>query len=311
MTPFQGKLRIRHLEIVLAISDFGSLSKAALQLHLTQSGLSRAISEIEEIVGGRLFERTGRGMACTPLGAAMCRHAQVLLGDLDKAEIDLGAVANGSLGSLTVGCFSLFCGWPMAQAVRQFRQLHPGVALSLHAGMHERLMEDLDSGRIDLLVSRRGPALNPEVYRCTDLMEDTVVLACDDGHPLARASAPTLADCVAYPWIAAPAKNRVRVELESRLREAGVPLPDFIGALSLEFAQEMIAGSEYVCMLPGSVARTLARRGQLRILPVSLSLKSPPLAAIWRRERSSTRQIRDFNAVLGSVIAAQCDSSGD
>lgn len=309
MTPFQGKLRIRHLEIVLAISDFGSLSKAALQLHLTQSGLSRAISEIEEIVGGRLFERTGRGMVCTPLGEAMCRHAQVLLGDLDKAELDLGAVASGSLGSLSVGCFSLFSGWPMAQAVRQFRQLHPGVALSLHAGMNERLIEDLDAGKIDLLVSRRAPTLNPEIYRSIDLMEDSVVLACDASHPLASLS-PTLEDCVSYPWIAAPAKNRVRVEMESHLRAAAIALPDFVGALSLEFALAMIADGEYLCMLPRSVAMTLERRGLLRILPVPLALNSPPLAAIWRRERSSTRQLREFNAVLSSVIASSTASSG-
>ena len=122
MTPFQRKLRIRHLEVVLAIADFGSLSKAAVQLHMTQSGLSRAITEVEEIVGGRLFERTGKGMVSTQLGEAMCRHAQVLLGDLDTAETDLRAVANGDLGSLSVGCFSMFSGWPLAEAVRVRRR---------------------------------------------------------------------------------------------------------------------------------------------------------------------------------------------
>lgn len=304
MTPFQGKLRIRHLEIVLAIADFGSLSKAAVQLHFTQSGLSRAITEIEEILGGRLFERTGKGMVCTPLGEAMCRHAQILLGDLDAAETDLAAVASGDLGSLAIGCFSMFSGWPLAQAVRVFRAVHPRVALSIQVGMHERLIEDLDSAKLDLLISRRLPTLNPEVYRFTDLMGDSVVLACAAGHPLALRDEVTLADCVDYPWIAAPAKNRVRMELEARLRATGTALPQFVGALSLEFATEMIAAGDYLCMLADSVARTLQARGVLHVLPVQLALDTPPLAAIWRRERSSTGQVREFTSALVSVVSA-------
>lgn len=304
MTPFQGKLRIRHMEIVLAIADFGTLSKAAQQLHLTQSGLSRAITEIEEIVRGRLFERTGKGMVCTPLGEALCRHAQILLGDLDAAETDLAAVARGDLGSLTVGCFSMFGGWPLAEAVRRFRAIHPRVALAIQVGMHERLMEDLDAGKLDVLVGRHLPTLHPEVYRYTDLMEDSVVLACGTGHPLAQAAQVTLAECVAFPWIAAPPKNRVRMELEARLRAAGTPLPEMVGALSLEFVVEMVATGEYLCMLAGSVARMMQARGALHVLPVDLALDTPPLAAIWRRERSSTRQVREFTAVLASVVGA-------
>lgn len=303
-TPFRGKLRIRHFEIVLAIADFGSLSKAAGKLHLTQSGLSRAITEIEEIVGGRLFERTGKGMVCTPLGDALCRHAQVLLGDLDKAETDLNAIANGSLGSLTIGCFSMFSGWPLAQAVRAFQATHPRVSLSIHVGMHNRLIEDLDAAKIDLLISRRAPTLNPDIYRFTDVLVDCVVLVCANNHPLASMAKPALADCLDSPWIVPPPKNRVRVELETRLRERGSPLPVFIGALSLEFSLEMIEDGRCVWLLPRSVALMLAHRRGLHILPMDLELSTPPLAAIWRRERTSTQQILEFTSVLQSTIDA-------
>lgn len=303
-TPFRGKLRIRHFEIVLAIANFGSLSKAAGQLHLTQSGLSRAITEIEELVGGRLFERTGKGMVCTPLGDALCRHAQVLLGDLDNAETDLAAIAQGSLGSLTIGCFSLFSAWPLAAAVRAFQAQHPRVALSIHVGMNERMIEDLDAGKIDMMVSRRPPTLNPDIYRFTDLLMDDVVLACAPHHPLAALPQVTLADCVVFPWVAPPTKNRVRMELESRFREWGSPLPALVGALSLEFSLDLIADGRYLWMLPGSVALRLTERRALHILPLPLQLRPLPLAAIWRRERTSTQQIREFTAVLTSVVGA-------
>ena len=172
MTPYKGKLRTRHLEIVLTVAELGNLSKAAAQLHSTQSGLSRAIAEIEELVGARLFERTARGTSCTPLGEAMCRHARQLLTGFRKAEIDLAALSRGDEGSLTVGCFSMFAGWPVAQAASRFRERHPRITLTLEIGTHERLIEDLDAGALDVLISRFSSTVDPSIYRSANLLEE-------------------------------------------------------------------------------------------------------------------------------------------
>jgi len=304
MTPFRGKLRIRHLEIVLTVAELGNLSKAAAQLHSTQSGLSRAIAEIEELVGARLFERTAKGTTCTPLGVAMCRHARQLLTGFRKAETDLAAVSRGDEGSLTVGCFSMFAGWPVAEAARAFRQAFPRITLTIEIGTHERLIEDLDAGAIDVLISRFSSTVNPQIYRSTALLDDPVVLACSTRHPLAGAPDTTLADYVAYPWITALPGSRIRGELETSLRQAGLPIPDMIGALSLEFGREMLRDGQYIWMLPGSVAAVQQARGELVVLPALPALRKSPLAAIWRRDRPSTRQARAFAAQLELAIQA-------
>ncbi|MCK9507326.1 MAG: LysR family transcriptional regulator [Pigmentiphaga sp.] len=302
MTPFKGKLRTRHLEAMLAIADFGSLSKSAQHLHMTQSGLSRLLTELEEIAGGRLFERTGKGMSCTSLGEAMCQHAHILLGDLAKAEADLLAVAKGELGQLTLGCFSMFSGWPLAQAITLFRSRHPRIALSVQVGMHERMLEDLDSAKLDLLISRNLPNLDPALYRTRSLLEDKVVLACAADHPLAKTTRISLEDCAQYPWITAPPQTRVRLELETFLRQNGITLPAMIGALSLELNLELVKQGGYLCMLPYSVAQAHRQRGDLHLLPVSIDVAFPPLAAIWRREHTATLHIREFTNTLIDVI---------
>lgn len=286
------------------VADQGSLSKAASQLNMTQSGLSRAIAEIEECVDGRLFERSAKGMVCTPLGLAMCRHASILLSDFGKAEADLAAVARGELGSLTVGCFAMFSGWPLADAVRGFREAHPQVALTIQMGTHERLIEDLDSGSLDVLISRYTSSLDPLIYRSISLLDDSVVLTCSIAHPLAASAEPKLADCARYPWLTALPGGRIRRELDDMWRRHGLATPAMIGALSLEFGMAMLSSGEgnYVWMLPGSVAAALQARGALRVLPVDLQLATFPLAAIWRRDRSSTRQVRAFTAALARAV---------
>ncbi|WP_420225633.1 LysR family transcriptional regulator [Pigmentiphaga litoralis] len=302
MTPFQGKLRIRHLEIVLLVAEHGNLSKAARHLHMTQSGLSRAMAEMEEAVGGRLFERSAKGMRATALGVAVCRHANVLLGDFRKAETDLAAIARGELGSITIGCFSLFSGWPLVDAVAAFRRAHPKVELSVDIGTHERLVEVLDTGALDVLISRTPATLNRDTYRIVPLINDPVVLTCAPDHPLASSDAPTWAECAVYPWISALPSARIRVELMGRLSEANVQPPDIVGALSLEFGRDMLSAGPYLLMLPGSVAHMQERRGMLHVLPVDLKLRRSPLAAMWRRDRPSTRQTRAFVSMLAGVI---------
>lgn len=303
MTPFQGKLRARHLEVILSVSDLGNLSRAADQMHMTQSGLSRAVAEVEEIVGGRLFERTAKGMTQTALGAVMCRHAALLLSDMRKAEADLAAVSAGGAGSLSIGCFSMFARWPIADAILQFGRSMPDVMITVEIGSHETLIEKLDAGAIDLLISRNPRSLHGETYRTVNLLDDGVALVCSPSHPLAG-TAVTLDDCVTMPWVTSPPGSHMRALLFGELRERGLRPPNLIGALSLELGRELMQSDAYLWQLPASVARHLASRGEVVLLPVSFNLSTGPLAAIWRKDRSSTRASRQFIVALKETVQA-------
>ena len=294
MSPFKGKLRIRHLEVVLVVAESGSLSKAAVQLNATQSGLSRAIAEIEEVLAGRVFDRSATGTVCTPLGSALCRHARILLGDFEKAELDLAAVGRGQMGSLVVGCFAMFSAWPLADVIHGFRKTHPQISVSVQVATHEYLVEQLDAGVIDLLVSRFPAGLDPNIYQHAAILDDTTVLACSPSHELAHRSNVSIPSCAHYPWITALPGSRIRRELEQWLWKEGIPPPPMLGAISIDLAVELIQLGDYLWTLPASVAAALQARGSLRILPVALPLSTPPVAAIWRRDRRSTRQALAF-----------------
>ncbi|RDK07735.1 LysR family transcriptional regulator [Cupriavidus lacunae] len=304
MTPFKGKLRPRHLEVILSVADLGNLSKAAGQLHMTQSGLSRAVAEVEDIVGGKLFERSAKGMVSTALGAVMCRYAALLLSDMHKAEADLAAVAGGGAGTLVIGCFSMFTRWPVAEAILAFRKSSPGVQITVEVGRHESLIERLDTGAIDLLISRSPRSLNGQTYRTVELTEDGVALACAPDHPLTRLPDVTMADCVRYPWISAPPGSLMHELIHTEVREAGLKPPEILGALSLELGRELVLSGEFLWLLAGSTARHLASLGEVAVLPVSFALNPGPIAAIWRRDRSSTRAARAFIVALRHAVGA-------
>src|SRR5215475_15611022 len=86
---FHIEPNLRHLRAYLAVSDSGSVQRAAEKLHLTQSSLSRPVQQLERQLGLKLFERTRRGMILTEFGAILSQRVRRAVGHLDTVEKEL------------------------------------------------------------------------------------------------------------------------------------------------------------------------------------------------------------------------------
>jgi len=84
------KLDVRHLQLVRAIAEEGSVTRAGLRLHLTQSALSHQLRDAEQRLGVRLFERVGRRLLLAPAGERLLRSARTVLEELERAEEEVG-----------------------------------------------------------------------------------------------------------------------------------------------------------------------------------------------------------------------------
>src|SRR5580700_11833587 len=82
-------LEIRHLKLVAAIAETGSVTLASNRLHLTQSALSHQLRDAEEQLGVPLFERRNRRMALTPAGERLLQSARAVIDELARAEKDI------------------------------------------------------------------------------------------------------------------------------------------------------------------------------------------------------------------------------
>src|ERR1700704_2831860 len=81
-------LEVRHLQLVAAVADVGSLTRAGDQLHLTQSALSHQLRDIESRLGAALFLRVGKRLVLTPGGERLLASARDVLDRLGRAEHD-------------------------------------------------------------------------------------------------------------------------------------------------------------------------------------------------------------------------------
>src|SRR5215207_9086071 len=103
-------LEIRHLRLVVAITDEGNLTRAGERLNLTQSALSHQLKQIESSLGVLLFTRTKKRLVLTEAGEELVRRARCILTEIADLERDLGERASGRRGRLRLAtqCYTCY-----------------------------------------------------------------------------------------------------------------------------------------------------------------------------------------------------------
>src|SRR5262245_44861587 len=103
-------LELRHLRLVLAIAEEGSVTRAGPRLHLSQSALSHQLLDLEKRLGVGLFERVGKRMVLAPAGERLLTSARGVLDEVERAEEEIRAAALGQRGvlRLTTQCYTVY-----------------------------------------------------------------------------------------------------------------------------------------------------------------------------------------------------------
>jgi DNA-binding transcriptional LysR family regulator len=122
-------IEMRHLVAFEAVAATGSFARAAEQLGYTQSAVSLQIAALERAAGTRLLDRPGGRKAVVPTdaGTRMLRHAVRLSAQLQAAEADLTALAEGTANTLRVGTFQSVSIRVLPDAVRVLLRERPGI----------------------------------------------------------------------------------------------------------------------------------------------------------------------------------------
>lgn len=176
------RLEIRHLKLVRAIADAGSVTRAATTLHLSQSAVSHQLLDLERDLGQRLFDRVGKRMVPTPCGAHMIASAARLLGDLAELERSLDD-HRGTRVPLRIAssCFTSYHWLPAALA--HFGSHHPQVELDIVLEATRRTGVALVEDQIDLAITTKPPP--DDTWQTTELMGSELVALASKRHAVA------------------------------------------------------------------------------------------------------------------------------
>ncbi|MHB1669102.1 MAG: LysR family transcriptional regulator [Thiomonas sp.] len=298
-------LDLRHLSTLQALAETGSLTRAALRVHLTQSALSRQIAVLEDHYGQRLFERTQPAVRFTPAGQRLLDLAAEVLPRVRDAERALAQLREGQSGSLRIAveCHSCF-DWLMP-AMDALRPRWPEVEMDLLSGFLADPLQPVLDGRADLAVLHEAPPPSAAFAVLPLFSFDFVALLARD-HPLAAQSALQAADFAAETLITYPVPDDKLDVMRQLLIPAGVrPAARRSAELTAAIVQ-LVASKRGIAVLPRWAALPYLERGYV----VGRPLGAPPLRgelfAAMPAELAHRAYLREFvELVRGSEQARE------
>lgn len=159
-------LEIRHLRMLNALAEAGSVSRAAQRVHLTQSAVSHQLRVLGEHYGVAIVKRQGQSVVLTEAGLRLVAAAKAVTHEIQVAERDLSKLVNKPSGTLRIAleCHTCF-DWLMP-IMDTFRGHWGEIELDLVSGFHSDPLALLGEGRADLVIvseasRRRGIAYQP------------------------------------------------------------------------------------------------------------------------------------------------------
>src|SRR5262245_17499484 len=157
-----AELKIIDIAAFVATADTGSLSQAALLHSCSQSMISRRVQELEAVVGGRLFSRTGRGVQLTELGSNLLPRARALLGNADQFLEHATSTQAQPTGTVHVGLPRWSADGPVSALVNEVAEAYPKIRLVIHESYTKDTIDRLAAGKLDIgIFNNRSPDVPP------------------------------------------------------------------------------------------------------------------------------------------------------
>lgn len=174
---------LRQLRALVAVAEEGSFTLASRKLFVTQSAVSHSMRTLEDQLGCRLLDRTGKRVTVTSEGEILLRRCRRILHEIEQATRDLDGLRRWGQTRIRVGAPHSLCHYLIPSVLREFRDCFPRCEPSIDAGDTSMLLEKLAQGELDLVVGLRPKNHDEEGYR--PMFNDELAFVVSPFHPWA------------------------------------------------------------------------------------------------------------------------------
>jgi len=309
--PLDQLLKFRHLRMVEALVRLQSLTRASAHLGLTQPALTKAIRELEDLVGERLFDRHPRGVRPTAAGLKLDAFARRALADLGRLAASLDASDAPLTTTVTVGALPVAAVGLLPSVMQRVRRFHPQLRIRLVEGRTEDLLSKLEAGEVDLVVGRLYAPPAPDDFRRDALYAEPISVMARTGHPLHRIRRPTVRDLAEQDLVLPEFSQRIAHDIAHFMENIGLSAsPGSIRSTSRGFIREMILSTDMITIMPRLVMGGDLLRGLVRVAPVTCPNMARPAGVISHPRRELSPGARRLIEVIVETLA-DLAASGD
>jgi LysR family transcriptional regulator for metE and metH len=288
-------LELRHLETLLALSECGSLSKAAARLFLTQSALSHQLKALESHYGAALVEKNIRPLRFTAIGQRLLALAQEVLPKVAAAGRDVARLAEGHSGPLRVAvqCHNCF-DWLMP-AMDAYRELWPEVELDIVSGFVMNPLPLIERGEAELAVMHDPQEEHPNIVFSPLFRYESVALM-SPKHRLAAKPWMEAADFADETLITYPVPDELLDVMKHCLMPAKINPKRRTAELTVAILQ-LVASGRGIAALPSWTVGNYIERGYVVSRPIGQHGLRCELYAATTTAAAEAAYIKEFIAL--------------
>lgn len=278
---------LKQIEYFLRVAERRSFSRAAEQLGIAQSSLSRQVGLLEKELKQHLFARNGRGVEPTEAGLRFMEHARALLALAERAREDLQCLRESPSGKVVIGLPPRVAVVAAAPLLKAFRHAYPSASITVAEGLSAQVREWLLAGRVELALLYDPPP-TPQLAYESLFREDLVLVRA--GHQQAPLPAEVdVAQLGDYPLILPSLPNAIRTLVESVCRSRGTRLNVVAEIDAVHTIAELAAMGHGCAILPRSSVHFLSTDMPLSIATITAPRIRNNLVLATPRNRPVTR----------------------
>ena len=298
-------LKLRQLRIVNALWHYGSVSRAARALRISQPALTKSLQEIEKTVGAQIYERHARGVRPTDAGRAIIETSRRVLAEVARLDDELDRIESSGSGSVAVGAFPAPAVGLVPKVIARLRAESSKLQIRIVEASFEELGPALSVGEVDLIVGRLYDPPAPDDFIREHLYDDPVVFMARSAHPIFE-SEPSVSDVAKCDLIVPPVGRLFGQELDNLVLRLSNFRPNLVRAMSAGFTREIVHSTNTITLAPTLLMAGDILRGTIRIVPLDLQFPPRPSGVIYRADRpllpAAHRFISELKVIIKEIL---------
>lgn len=297
-----NRVRLRHVQTLVAVAQQGSLRAAAEVLSVSQPAVSKTLDELEDIVGCALLVRGRKGAVLTAEGEVFVRHGSQ---SLDALWLALQSVQGGDgVSVLRMGALPTMAATLVPRALLDFWRDRPHSVVQVSTGSNPALLARLIQREVDVVVGRFAEPSQMAGLTYEHLVAEPLVAVVRASHPgVAEDHGAMLwSQC---PWIAPTAGSAIRHQADAMLRAHGIQLVPRLETLDVALARQLVLGSDMVWITSSSTVMPDVQRGALWAIPWLTDASAEPVGVLMRQDTPPTPLMRAWLSALRRQLTEQ------
>lgn len=295
-----SRLKLRQLSLLQAIDRHRTLGRVAAEMQLSQPAITKALHEVEDIFGARLFDRSSRGLVPTAAGAAVLLYAKRWLAELDATARVLTSLGAGRSGRLRLGLTQQVPQQLMSAALTHLLDRSPRISVMAREGTTDELVAGLLARELDCAIGRSydgdaGGLVQQAIYE----QEPCLVVGAKNVQRLSRGPL-DWARLAQLDWILPPPNTPMRRTYNAIFVGAGVQPPLPILETTAIRSMEMVLRQEpnAISIFARDVVAEMERAGHWAALPYRLSWNLPPVSFFTTKELEDHPTVQSLRSVV-------------